>query len=214
MAIQTFSEWLIENHPEAIDEGVLDWLGKQKGKVGKALLPIALATGIGGGMAPKDASAAIRQVTPSREAPAGNIQQIRVSKANSLQNLFRPDPTNFPDGTIVPAKGNGVLVKSVASIASDELADDVNDFSVYNQKTPAKSTTAKATGRGLNAEDAIKDALRQAGGQALGTGIDAQTVVQDDEIVRDTIVSRGIAVVHSFKILNAQQKGGIIEVTV
>jgi len=195
-----------------IEAGVLQKMGdwaKEKGK--KFTLPMALAAGMsgfGGGMSPQSADAAIRQSTPSAQQST-TIRQVTPSKANSLTNLFSPGL----GGTLVPKQGNGILVKSVTSVNNDELQGDVNDFTVYNQDTSG-AVNVKSKGSGLTWEEAVKDALRQAGGQALGTHIDAQTVVKNDELEKDSVVASGAAVVHNFKITDYQQNGGIFEVSV
>jgi len=197
-----------------IEAGILQRIGdwaKEKGK--KFTLPLALAAGIGGfggGMAPGSAEAGIRQVVPSRSATT-DIRQVTPSKASSLVNLFRQGP----GGSYIPAQGNGVLIKDVTSVAQDELKGDVHDFTVYNQADPSEAVNVKATGRGINAEDAIKDALRQAGHQGIGAHVKAVTVAKNDELEKDTTVVSGAAVIHNFKILNYQQNpDGIWEASI
>jgi len=211
--MQTFEEWLVENHPEMIDEGMMNWL-KEKGR--KVALPLALAAGIGGGggMAPSSADAGIRQVTPSRSSTS-DIRQVRVSQASSLRSLFR----QVQGGLWVPAKGNGVLVKNVTSVDDDELKGDVNDFTVYDQDDISGAVPVeRATGRGMSWEEAAKDALRLAAHQGIGAKVDATTVVKNDELEKDSVVVSGSAVIRSFRILpessQRPDQDGIWEVSV
>jgi len=74
--MKTFNEWLIENHPEIMDEGILDSLGKNK------LLRNALVAGsvIAGGMSMggKVANAADNRPAASQKLPGTYQGGIRT----------------------------------------------------------------------------------------------------------------------------------------
>ncbi|RLI70092.1 hypothetical protein DRO91_07130, partial [Candidatus Heimdallarchaeota archaeon] len=186
-----------------IEAGILQRMGdwaKEKGK--KFTLPLALAAGIGGfgGMGQGSAAAATPTSTP---AATSSIRQVKTSELSSFHNLFQ----EVGQGVYQPKEGNGVLVKGKTSVAQDELKGHEVDLSKYHQQTPGKTVTANGEGSGMSWEEALKDALSNAGGQGLGTLVDSETLVKNDKILRDRIITSNQAVIHGFQLIKLEDQG-------
>ncbi len=68
-------------------------------------------------------------------------------------------------------------------------------------------------GYGLNREEAVNDALRNAVEQAVGTLVDAQTLVQNAEVVRDEIYTKSRGFVQDWTVVSEQNQSGQTVVT-
>ena len=73
---------------------------------------------------------------------------------------------------------------------------------------PAAYRTVVAEGVGQTAEDARKDAFRNAVRQAVGALIDAETLVQNDQVIKDEILTYSNALVKSYKELDKPKRDG------
>lgn len=76
----------------------------------------------------------------------------------------------------------------------------------------AKEVTV--TGYGISKDDAVRDALRNAVEQAVGTLVDSQTLVQNMAVVNDEIYTKSQGFVRDYTVLQASSSGGQIAVTV
>lgn len=130
-----------------------------------------------------------------------------VEERNSINNFFRNDGR----GNYTPIKGNSVLVKNAQHVG---VKDDFNSsvyLSGYNSNnTQIKNT--KSEGTGLTEDEAIKDALSNAGSYINGHAVKAQTTVKNDDLTQNDIGTRGEVVIHSFKILKSNNNNGIYTV--
>lgn len=70
------------------------------------------------------------------------------------------------------------------------------------------------TGVGISKDDAVRDALRNAVEQAVGTLVDSETLVQNMAVVNDEIYTKSQGFVRDFDVLNSQVSGGQYTVTV
>lgn len=76
----------------------------------------------------------------------------------------------------------------------------------------AKEVTV--TGVGISKDDAVRDALRNAVEQAVGTLVDSETLVQNMAVVNDEIYTKSQGFVRDFNVLSSQASGGQYTVTV
>ena len=80
----------------------------------------------------------------------------------------------------------------------------------------AETQTVVATGYGTTADDAKKAAIRAAVEQVVGTMIDAETLVENDELVQDQILSYSAGLVDSAEFVGAPKTtdGGLVQVRI
>ena len=76
----------------------------------------------------------------------------------------------------------------------------------------AKEVTV--TGYGISKDDAVRDALRNAVEQAVGTLVDSQTLVQNMAVINDEIYTKSQGFVRDYKVIDARSSGGQVTVTV
>lgn len=74
-----------------------------------------------------------------------------------------------------------------------------------------KEVTVK--GYGISRDEALRDALRNAVEQAVGTLVDSQTLVQNAEVVNDEIYTKSQGFVQDYNIISEQKNGGQTVVT-
>ena len=80
----------------------------------------------------------------------------------------------------------------------------------------AETQTVVATGYGTTADDAKKAAIRAAVEQVVGSMVDAETLVENDELVRDEILSYSAGLVESAEFVGEPRKtpAGLVEVRI
>jgi hypothetical protein len=71
-----------------------------------------------------------------------------------------------------------------------------------------------ADGSGFTKEDAIKDACRAAIRQAVGEVVDAETVVENDRVIKDEILVYSDGLVERHEVTDESREGGIVRVTI
>ena len=94
----------------------------------------------------------------------------------------------------------------------DDITDQSADYAHVNTQQPFKTTTAE--GIGLNVQDAVKDALEQAGRFVVGGKVDSETLVKNDELVKDRITTGTESIIGKFQIVNVKEKDGLTRVTI
>lgn len=75
-------------------------------------------------------------------------------------------------------------------------------FAIIGFTMAQETTTVEAKGVGLNRDDALQDALRNAVGQAMGVFISSQTQVENYMVLSDAISSKTEGYISSYKIVN------------
>jgi hypothetical protein len=75
---------------------------------------------------------------------------------------------------------------------------------------PAAAQAAIAEGIGKTAEAALKDALRNAVRQVVGAIVDAETLVRNDEIITDQVLTYSDGLIQSYQELSSREEGGLI----
>ena len=80
----------------------------------------------------------------------------------------------------------------------------------------AETQTVVASGYGTTADDAKKAAIRAAVEQVVGSMVDAETLVENDELVRDEILSYSAGLVESAEFVGEPRKtpAGLVEVRI
>jgi len=71
-----------------------------------------------------------------------------------------------------------------------------------------------AEGVGTNPEEALREAFRQAVRQVVGTFVDAETLVKNDELVSDKILTYSNGYITAFKKLSETERNGLARVTI
>ena len=83
-----------------------------------------------------------------------------------------------------------------------------------NADEPAARTVVVAEGVGTGADDAVKDALRNAVRQVVGAVVDAQTLVKDDKIIADKVITYSGGFVKAFQELDKSERQGLFRVRI
>lgn len=86
-------------------------------------------------------------------------------------------------------------------------------FPVYGQSSP-ETTEVTAEGSGSTESEALKDAFRNAIQSAVGQVMDSETVVKNEEIIKDQILSYSDGFIRRHKVLSKSKKDGIVTVEI
>jgi hypothetical protein len=99
----------------------------------------------------------------------------------------------------------GQLPKSAGKDAPDKRAD----------KNPGDNTgRVIAEGVGTTADDALKDAFRAAVRQTVGTMVDAETLVKNDTVISDKVLTYSDGIVSSYDVVKSEKRDGLWRVTI
>lgn len=79
---------------------------------------------------------------------------------------------------------------------------------------PDRVVTVVADGVGTTADEAVKDALRNAVRQVVGVLIDAETQVKNDEVISDKVLALSNGFVAKYERLSEKRDGGLVRVRV
>jgi hypothetical protein len=74
---------------------------------------------------------------------------------------------------------------------------------------PATTETVISEGVGKTAEEALQDALRGAVRQVVGAVVDAETLVKNDQIITDQVLTYSDGLIQSYKELSSQEDDGL-----
>lgn len=82
--------------------------------------------------------------------------------------------------------------------------------------TSAQPKTVKVQGRGIGVtrDSALKDAYRDAIERAIGVYVDAEQIVQNDELVSDKILTHSNAYIEDYKIIKESTENNIITIRI
>jgi hypothetical protein len=75
---------------------------------------------------------------------------------------------------------------------------------------PAAAQAVIAEGIGMTAEEALKDAFRNAVRQVVGAVVDAETLVKNDEIISDQILTCSDGLIQSYQELSSREDSGLV----
>ena len=82
------------------------------------------------------------------------------------------------------------------------------------QKQIPSSKTIVAIGYGVNKEKALKSAFKSAVQQYVGVLIDADTVVKNDQIIKDEILTASNGYIQSYDEISTEESDGLVEVKI
>ena len=79
-----------------------------------------------------------------------------------------------------------------------------------------KESIVIARGNGESADEALRDAMSQAIQQVVGTMVDADTLVQNDEIISEKVLTYADGMISKYDIINpaAKQKNGLYSISI
>lgn len=80
--------------------------------------------------------------------------------------------------------------------------------------TKGSTTVVVVEGAGLTSEDAIKDAFRSAVRQVVGAVVDAETVVKNDEIISEKILTYSDGIIKTYEEISKKQENGLFRVKI
>ena len=76
------------------------------------------------------------------------------------------------------------------------------------------SKTVEATGVGETAADAEKDALKEALLSACGSAVSSKTIIKNDDVESEKIISKSRGIVQQYNVVKSEQKRGVFFCTV
>ena len=106
----------------------------------------------------------------------------------------------------------------VASLMKPER--DENPFAtetasgIIGNESAANMQTVEAEGVGLSPSAALKDAFREAVRQVVGTVVDGQTLVENDELIEDKVLTYSDGFVKKYEKLGERSADGLIRVKI
>ncbi|MEW6078310.1 MAG: hypothetical protein AB1724_10890 [Thermodesulfobacteriota bacterium] len=104
------------------------------------------------------------------------------------------------------------LINYFLLIAAFVMAYCINNVSAEGNKNQAEAITVVATGIGLDYESSFKNALSNAIQQALGTVVDAETLVNNETVIKDQVLTYSDGFVSEVqKIKDERRPDGLFE---
>ena len=95
-----------------------------------------------------------------------------------------------------------------------QKSDSSNPRSATVAGKPSSLLSLTVEGLGVSKEDAEKDAYRNAIRQVVGAYVDAETIVANDEIIRDKVITLSSGYVEHAATKSVTQENGLFKVTV
>jgi len=112
------------------------------------------------------------------------------------------------------------LILSIPNLSYAEQANPessvTTEISAEKSSDALKTTTKEVvvTGYGLNHEQALKNALQSAVEQEVGVLIDSETVINNNEIIKNEILTASNGFVEKFDEISTSQNNGLIELKI
>lgn len=133
----------------------------------------------------------------------GRLVRITLAELSKADRNSLPKSDGGPD-TVKPEKAtNSSVAQPPIPKPKPASADDGGG-----------SKQVIAEGSGLNKEDAVKDACRSAIRQVVGEVVDADTIVQNNRLIKDEVLIYSDGLVDRHEITDEQMEGGIVRVTI
>ncbi len=121
-----------------------------------------------------------------------------------LDGLSQPDQEHVRELTSPAADGPFAPAPELAAPAEGAAETDGTE----------DTHSVIAEGVGLTRDAALKDAFRAAVQQVVGTVVDAETLVKNDDLVRDQVLTYSDAYVPQHKIVSERQEGGLVRMKI
>lgn len=99
------------------------------------------------------------------------------------------------------------------SVATVAHADEPSGVASESDAASAAKVVV-ADGTGVTKEEAVKDACRAAIRQVVGEVVDAETVVENDRLIRDEVLVYSDGLVERHEVTDQRQDGGLVRVTI
>lgn len=144
------------------------------------------------------------------EAEFVELRNGKVCLRRTDGKVFELDPSQL-------SAADRDYVQSVAGSRSDEaraLRSEDGPQEATKIAGDAHTQTVIAEGVGANPEDALREAFRQAVRQVVGTFVDAETLVKNDELVSDKILTYSNGYITAFKKLRETERNDLVRVTI
>ena len=111
---------------------------------------------------------------------------------------------------VTVASGNNVDVKSFDVVKSDSSPNE-SPSQDKPEKNPVESGTSQiiAEGVGATGDEALRDAFRNAVRQVVGAVVDAETLVKNDEIISDKVLTYSDGFVKTYEEISKKQDKGL-----
>jgi hypothetical protein len=77
-----------------------------------------------------------------------------------------------------------------------------------------KSQALVAEGAGTTPQEALKDAFREAVQQVVGIVVDAETLIRDDELIKDKVLTYSDGFITKYEKLDETQRGGLVRIKI
>jgi hypothetical protein len=139
-------------------------------------------------------------------AKSGQIRAVQIGSGdmfavNPKTKAFEPyDPAT---GTFTAAKQNA---KSNESSTGQEVGESKGE--------KAQSEKVVAEGVGTTADEALKDAFRNAVRQVVGADVDAETLLKNDEVISDKVLTYSNGFINKYDEISKNQAKGLFRVKI
>ncbi|HEX4142415.1 MAG TPA: SHD1 domain-containing protein [Pirellulales bacterium] len=170
--------------------------------------------------------------------------QERTGRATGdlpVRNWTDRSGTHHAEASLVEVKGGQVTLKkkdgTTIHVPLDSLSDADQDYVRNYEKEPKENAKAKGattgppeatvargalpqakevvvTGIGIDPEKALQNAFSQAIEQTVGLLVDAETVVKNDELIRDEVLTFSRGYMETFEVVKQWQKDGLHHATI
>jgi hypothetical protein len=129
---------------------------------------------------------------------ANRLQAIETADQtftfNAQKQVWDSARTEKPTALLEAAMGKATLKKSPQPRSADR---------------PVATETVISEGVGKTAEEALRDAFRSAVRQVDGAVVDAETLVKNDEIISDQVLTYSDGFIQTYQELSSQEEGGL-----
>jgi len=159
------------------------------------------------------------QMNPDKEKSAsqdGLLPKKDAPSKSHPENEPPPPGTTPKDGkqSNDAVQKNPGKEKGVPQDSSLPKKDGPSTSNPDKEPPPPGTTVIVAEGIGKNADESLKDAFRNAVRQAVGAVVDAETLVKNDEIISDKILTYSGGFVKSYDEVRKKQELGIFRTTI
>lgn len=159
--------------------------------------------------------------TPASAPTQNPTQQVPVEQAPTVTNPL-PPVANPPIAPVAATESTSTATPATTVAPAPVVESTPTPAPVAPVATPTPATAATpsefvdviATGMGVDANAALLNAYSNAVQQALGLYIDAETLVQNDEIVRDKILTYSKGFIEEAKQISSSEANGIFQVKI
>ena len=147
----------------------------------------------------KDGSIVSLRLEKLSQADQEYVKSRVPGKDRPAEAAATPPPVSFgaqPGGSNGPGRGSVVEVNNLGGTASAA-------------SPAAQGREVVVTGTGADADKAVQNAFSQAIEQTVGVLVDAETVVKNDQLIRDEILTYSRGYVQDFNVLRKWKEGGL-----